>query len=325
MYIKYEPIDPIKPRTYSHTWNIGSLFYFYVSCWFAERVLLIQCSGGKGNCVSCDVDFSSSAIRPVCRQCDTGYLLASNTSCQQCPSTCSRCDGYSDCASCTPGYYRPRRLSSCEGCKDDVYDKASGACSDGCEVGFYHDSNGKCPSCSGNCIKCSKYTNCSECLAGLYGSQCRVSCPGCVNVVCDIHSGACTLGCKSGYYNDNSTGHCLACKTNCTTCTAYNTCTSCAERFYLTTNFTCTECQGHCKHGTQRFLWRRMWGQCFDKCAPGCKQCSQFNTSLCGICQNGRNGESCEKNCSSGCKSNNQSQVYDKTSVFCEQGCIDGA
>ena len=69
-----------------------------------------------------------------------------------------------------------------------------------------------------------------------------------------------------------------------------------------------------------------MWSgeQCFDQCAPGCKQCSQFNTSSCGTCHNERHGESCEKNCSSGCISNNQSQICDTISGVYELGCING-
>ena len=171
-------------------------------------------------------------------------------------------------------------------------------------------------------------------LCEIHNDHVGTSCSGCVEGKCDINSGSCHLGCKSGYYRNSTTDHCLACMTNCAACTAYNTCTSCTDGFYITTNVTCKTCPLHCKNGTIcnkingyceggcNDLWSGE--QCFDKCASGCKQCSQTNTLSCGICDQERYGDGCEHNCSPSCKTENTCPICNKNNGSCSIGCIDG-
>ena len=164
-----------------------------------------------------------------CTRCKDGYYLY-ETSCNQCPHDCETCSSVSMCNKCKKGKYgttceytcentcvdcvsatectdcmRGRYGSMCQlycplGCQDIICDKTSGKCTEGCRNGYYL-SGENCVQCPVECITCSNDSHCTECSSGFYGSVCERFChKGCLDHMCHIDTGNCSLGCSVDYH-----------------------------------------------------------------------------------------------------------------------------
>ena len=96
-----------------------------------------------------------------------------------CPANCTTCtldtEGRLACTSCVPGKYIGRY-------KDDTSP-------------YYDDCR---EDCHYDCVSCTSHKQCTECVNGFYGPDCRYGCfSGCESGQCDKMDGKCI--CKTGY------------------------------------------------------------------------------------------------------------------------------
>lgn len=121
------------------------------------------------NCQTCPVSSSQ------CTQCNTGFRLASSTSCVQCPAGCNNCDtSASVCDVCASGL--TLIAGACITCPTNCATCTSTTSCSVCAPGF-DLSNGLCVQCPSNCKTCSNGV-CSDCQAGYYlsGNSCAAIC-----------------------------------------------------------------------------------------------------------------------------------------------------
>ena len=105
--------------------------------------------------------------------------------------SCIQCEDEYYLSTSGPGYCSSCR-TNCLKCTD--YD----SCTD-CVYGRYGT---KCESrCRSTCRDCLTSTDCTECIPGQHGSYCQSYCPlGCIDILCDKDSAKCIQGCMHGYY-----------------------------------------------------------------------------------------------------------------------------
>lgn len=219
---------------------------------------------------NCDLSYCSG---DGCIKCKDGYYL-SGTSCYQCQSTCTKCLSYSTCTECAKGWHGPTCSSQCKS----------------------------------ECLECSSFSQCKECIPGRYGSYCQNYCPlACIDIVCEIDSGNCLLGCRHGYYLSGET--CAECPENCVRCFNTSHCSECAVGYFG------TYCQSSCSQGCKNNLCAKDTGTCIDGCEPGyfndgelclrcpyrCASCNDENT--CINCKSGYWGLQCQNDCPTECLS----------------------
>ncbi|XP_052761570.1 receptor-type tyrosine-protein phosphatase kappa-like isoform X2 [Mya arenaria] len=129
--------------------------------------------------------------------------------------------------------------------------------------------NGGCVPCTAvglDCIRCSKASQCEECIPGKWGPQCINKCGrGCKDGKCNHEDGSCT--CIRGFHGSD-------CKMQCSPNCLGNTCLD----------------NGHCNCTTGYYL-----PTCTAQCYSACEECS--NASSCTVCPNGRFGDKCQNEC----------------------------
>jgi len=201
------------------------------------------CSACTPNCIKC-TPFG-------CVDCDVGYFLNRNFSCQlDCLNPCATCSNTNpfNCTSCLLGYV----LNSTTGqCLANVECNTGNRCQI-CPFGYILQTDNSNITATQNCIPCAISSNCarcsltnlSQCLSctdGLYLSKgvciaCQTSCAICINqMVC--------LKCQLGYVDaqsgllDNTAYNnlnCTACQLPCSTCYSNpTTCLSCTAGYSL--------------------------------------------------------------------------------------------
>ena len=153
-------------------------------------------------------------------------------------------------------------------------------------------------------------TNCGECKAGRFGSQCHMNCSNCRGSGrCDVTSGECSDGvCNNGFFrkhcNETCSTYCggdgsceinsgtcnscsnglygdlcnTTCPAHCVICNASSECSKCTPRYYgQTCDLECGNCAGN---GTCDILS----GDCTYGCKPGWTDptCNQSCPNICG-------------------------------------------
>ncbi|KRX08807.1 Insulin-like growth factor binding protein, N-terminal [Pseudocohnilembus persalinus] len=191
------------------------------------------CSGSASTCTTC-----SDSKRDINKNCDCkdGYFDNAGT-CVACQHPCSQCSGSATaCTACVAGSFRQGISNNC-------------AC-----ISDYSAPTNKyvCEQCSYPCQTCTtSKTNCTSCLT----TANRVSTTNC--------------SCNTGFYDTGTS--CAACYHQCTSCSAYKTCTACS---YSGSAPNCSCNPGQYDSGSTCLA-----------CPAGCTFCTGYNQ--CTECQNG--------------------------------------
>lgn len=220
--------------------------------------LQASCIACPSNCISC-----SSALFPLCLNCNNGFYLHSGTCIANCSSvslyssylnTCAACQ----CRTCSIYAYL------CTAC-NSPYNLYKNQCIVNCPSGYY-PSNNTCQTCATNCLSCTSASNCDYCLIpyALYTSagisSCTLTCPaGTINT---IHNSTFKYVCQ------NCAGFCQTCQTSVTYCL------SCMPGYILNNN-TCTSA---CPTG-----YHLIGSSCL-RCSPACQTCTASNPYNCSLC-----------------------------------------
>ncbi|EAR93476.2 transmembrane protein, putative (macronuclear) [Tetrahymena thermophila SB210] len=261
----------------------------------------------NGNCLPCPQYCNTCTSQTTCSICQTGYLLAANSTCV---STC-------------PTNFIPNQTNTYCVCRlNSTQSNLQCPCNTG-----YIDVNGDCKSCPSNCDVCTSQTVCFQCSINYYltvQQTCVFPCPQ--TFIIDSASKKCVCGanrtlqnnlcpCNSSYVDIN--GDCQPCSSNCLLCTSQTSCTICQQSHYLTSEMTCVaQCpltfvvnanQTKCICDTNRTLTN-------NKCV-----CNSGFIEIDGICQ------SCPQNCST-CSSQKictvcQIGYYLTADGICTQSC----
>ena len=120
-----------------------------------------------------------------------------------------------------------------------------------------------------------KHLNFKGCDVTHYGANCSYECNvNCIQRTCDISTGSCTHGCKTGFHGDHCSKLCGGCLAGCHRHTG--------------------ECEGACPIGKFGAHCER---ECSQTCEGGCTKKSGFCTS----CMDGWYGDTCDEICGAGC------------------------
>ncbi|OMJ74288.1 hypothetical protein SteCoe_26844 [Stentor coeruleus] len=227
----------------------------------------------SGICVPCDN--KNCKLCPyntyICNECLDGYYMTIEKGCYECMSSgCQSCETNKTlCDSCANGNIMVENGKCCDpSCL--TCSESSPSCLS-CPTNFmifndfcYHCSNFFCKNCTSTfcyecfegyelfegiciekhcdsigCLSCSNTTSiCEQCrsnfIQDVFGNCCRKDCFTCTSI-----SSYCTA-CIDGMYLEN--GYCLYCSDNCKTCSHYDKCLSCHDKFTLSENMEfCTE------------------------------------------------------------------------------------
>lgn len=299
-----------------------------------------KCIGGSNSC---------NQTTGICfHGCEQGFYgtncdrLCSINNCEQCVLANSHNDE-AKCGRCSPGWY-PENFS-CVGCSQHCLggvsncNSSTGHCAIGCEVGWFGSRCDK-QCLIPNCYTCAednfKKTFCSACNIGMYFNYDRGSCLDCSDncsggkLNCDMKTGVCLNGCKSGYYGDKCQWVCGECVGP--SCSLNGTCPhGCKPGWY--TSYCTQKYPEHCIDSSQ-FFHNSTCGDCEaswygdicdKKCSDQCRSsvyngytyCRKLNGGCIAGCLNGYYGDTCNKTCSSNC---NYHQC-DQATGMCQNGC----
>ncbi|XP_053379859.1 receptor-type tyrosine-protein phosphatase S-like [Mercenaria mercenaria] len=290
-----------------------------------------NCSIATGEC-SCRESFTGTD----CTSCTAGkYGLFCNMSC---PSTCMNglCDKYSgDCIfGCVSNNFTGKRCSECAtGMFGNTCDEA---CSDNCMNITCERDSGKClDGCKGNFSG----SFCKDCVSGKFGPKCKSDCPErCLHGICQKDSGHCLTcdgnfagaecnRCISGFYG-------ISCNATCSKQCLNSTCDQitgncnggCKDNFSgdkcCIENGSCSKCDTNnkcreCKTGH--------FGQsCKKECPTGCASSCNISSGVCDLCKEDFFGSSCDSKCSDTCNKTTDVNSCDQSSGRCVDGCITG-
>jgi len=173
----------------------------------------------------------------TCTQCSLG-TYAVNSTCVNCPSSCSVCYSSSYCTSCTSGYY--------------LYENSCINDTSICKNNGYYVAANICYACLQPCATCwVTASNCSSCLSGyIFASP-----------------NNCLITCPAGFYRSGNQCLYLACSSVCATCvTGPDYCLTCSSNYYLLLSN--SSCLSSCPNGT--FLS----GSVCSICQYPCKTCT---------------------------------------------------
>ncbi|XP_053379807.1 cell death abnormality protein 1-like isoform X1 [Mercenaria mercenaria] len=199
------------------------------------------CIQGKYG-VACDQDCSLKCEKALCEK-ETGKCLS--------------CTGNFDgdyCENCQPGFHGQNCYDSCSThCNNTTCDINTGVCDYGCTDNYSGD---MCCVPSGNCVNCASKSECKRCKSGYFGHLCNKSCPVRCLGSCEISTGVCrdcTVNHFGPFCNRTCSENCIASRSADTRdCASTDgACTfGCKDGFYgITCNKTCSNlCIGNiCK------------------------------------------------------------------------------
>jgi len=252
--------------------------------------LSLECRPCSSNCKEC-------AGPDVCLTCNSGFTLGVTFQCEACSLSCQNCKSgaQSICSSCdmSDGFFDPhsqtcqpcsgnpaeimqvtatRTCSYIPGCTTRVepsvtclacgvtlfLDEESNSCTNCPSIGFASSTSPspKCMRCAAGCRTCVYSAmppgNCLSCLPGYYftpsDNLCKSSCPA--------------VGWYPSYNHAERRMECLACDTNCLTCSggSPNQCLACAASNYLDGTGSCVPCSNYCQICTSGSVCRKCLG-----------------------------------------------------------------
>lgn len=135
---------------------------------------------------------------------------------------------------------------------------------------YFDDSKSQCVPCMQGCSQCSSNDNCTMCASTYYKLR---------NATTMIDS-CVYLRCPEGYLTSNRDNMCQACSKNCRMCITPNTCWTCQEGYYKTTQ----GCKDSCPPGYYFTLDNiHQYYQCVNKCPANCLKCRSRGT--CDQCE----------------------------------------
>lgn len=238
---------------------------------------------------------------PTDCSCADGFFYdATSKTCLKCMNNCGKCSIASTCTSCSNNFYylSSSTSNSCVACTDPNQ--------------FQNAIDKICSICDQNCISCSSDINCNTCADAYY--KLNVKCKPCTLQNCKTCASSICSACLPGFFLGGTQVACLACGTNCYSCSSNSLCTKCNANYYLQNNncVLCTDisqlkqgnadgsgaceiCVANCKTCTDKTICNTCadgylingQGGC-DKCSvTSCKKCSPIGT--CSECLNGYN------------------------------------
>ena len=262
--------------------------------YFNQSNFCVQCTSPCYGCLDSTTTRCTSCIAPTVLNnsqclsaCPTGYYNNSGV-CAVCTSPCSACS---------------LSATNCTACINTTYlnGNTCGSSCTGVSRTFADNSTWTCAACIVNCSACSNSSsNCTACASTYFMSNgvCTQNCPTgtakenstsctcnftvCATCVLTINTcltcttglvllnSTCLSSCGSGYYN--SSNSCIACVSNCTTCSSSG-CSVCATAAPILYNNSCVSA---CPTGTTRS------GSTCITCITGCSVCS--STTICTSC-----------------------------------------
>ncbi|XP_078329695.1 uncharacterized protein LOC144624166 isoform X1 [Crassostrea virginica] len=234
------------------------------------------------NCIqqSCNITSGSCSLG-----CKTGYYGEHCSKiCGGCQAGCHRHTGECE-GACPIGKFGAHCERTCSQTCEGGCTKTSGVCTR-CTDGWYGDTCNE--TCSAGCsLRCDQVDGNCTCKASWggydyrgcddthYGASCFYECNvNCIQQTCDISTGSCTHGCKTGFHGD----HCS------------KICGDCLEGCHRHTG----ECEGACLIGKFGAHCERT---CNKTCEGGCSKTS----GVCTSCMDGWYGDMCEEICGAGC------------------------
>ncbi|KAH0571951.1 Cysteine-rich membrane protein 2 [Spironucleus salmonicida] len=221
------------------------------------------CKNCSENCLSC-------TDSNTCTSCNSAFYLNSKV-CKKCPQFCMECSPNGTCTKCQQN----SRLSSTAQCVADACNNSQ-KCTEG-EFCTLQDAGNICTKCHASCKTCSDSITCDSCQDGLDLSTSKK----CVNNQCSKN-----LQCQKNYFCQKlETGNlCQACPKNCETCTEANTCSGCAENYFLNVSEICAEvvCSASKPCKEQEFCFSSTSGNECKVCPENCKSCD--SSGECNTC-----------------------------------------
>ncbi|KAH0570842.1 Cysteine-rich membrane protein 2 [Spironucleus salmonicida] len=221
------------------------------------------CKNCSENCLSC-------TDSNTCTSCNSAFYLDSKV-CKKCPQFCMECSPNGTCSKCQQN----SRLSSGSQCVADACNDSQ-KCTEG-EFCTLQDAGNICTKCNASCKTCSASTTCASCQDGFDISSSKK----CVNNQCsDTHQ--CQ---KNNFCQKLETGNlCRACPANCETCTEANTCSKCAENYFLKVSGICAEvvCSASKPCKEYEFCFSSTSGNECKACPEHCQSCD--GSGECNAC-----------------------------------------
>ena len=253
-----------------------------------------NCSNGykisERECVECPDKFCETFIINTCNcsKCkQDNYFLNLNNSCEECDTSCAKCEGYSfNCIECDNSHFLFD--NKCIECATNCEQKDSDDCKcKECNEGFYIK-DFLCNPCINNCSTCSNSSKCEKCNIGYFVDD-EGTCSPCPTNCKEKETNSCQCKeCEDNFFLKDK--KCIKCDNNCKTCDiTFDNCTSCQNNFFL------NEENKKC-----------------EECSPECKSCFKEKNN-CTTCNDGKylNKENKCENCSEKCKT-------------CDKGIING-
>ena len=224
-------------------------------------------------------------------------IIGAQSSCNVNNCDLEYCNG-DGCIKCKDGYYLSG--TSCYRCRSNCVTCTGYYTCTECVKGKYGTTCES--SCSSRCPACISSSLCTECIPGRHAATCNSYCPeSCIDILCEKDTAKCSLGCRHGYYNSGD--DCNECPEHCTRCTDSTLCSDCDTGFYG--SYCQTPCPLNCKsqacdkvHGycTQGCIDRYYQdGNNCHECPYKCMTCTDENT--CSECKTGYWGPQCQYDC----------------------------
>ena len=299
---------------------------------FCENNKCSWCSEGyylqNENCYKCINGCKKCSNGNDCEECDTGYYYLFQ-SCYKCDSACVSCTSSNNCLNCYMGNYLSNgKCIKCDtSCKQCKYSPTY--CISCKNTLFYLSSNNSCLACNEPCRTCSDQITCLSCIDGYYlykGTcyKCNSNCKEPIdNCIC--------LNCEEGYYLLDQ--HCLKCDQKCKTCQdTAGKCLTCNEKYYLSSNNLCSECQAPCNTCIDEKICTScvdnyffFSGNCYP-CNINCK--TSFDGCRCATCKEGYYFNQyqclkCDQNCKTCSGSNSKCLSCYSNKFLFNNSCID--
>ena len=210
-------------------------------------------------CVPCQDNYCESFEINTCNctNCLNGFYMNKSNLCDQCDSSCLKCEGNSDnCTECNNTY------------------------------SFIFEN--KCINCSTNCEeKESDNCKCKECNKGFYlkdfiCNKCSDNCQ-----TCEGNSDYCT-SCANNSFLNNENNKCEDCSTECESCfNERDNCTSCRDGKYLNSSHKCENCSFKCKTCNKGYIEGN----------DNCLSCYNDNEHIYKYLINDEDNKTCVENC----------------------------
>ena len=311
----------------------------------ADRYFGPQCLShcSVNNCKSCYLKNDIVA----CLECEQGYYPG-NKECRTCDdrhcinNNCSPTDG-----TCSDGCQVPwfginnmcDKKCTFEHCTQCASTSIGVAQCVRCESRYHVAQNHRsCILCASQCLNqiCNdKSGNCTECVPGYYGSQCKNQCSSdCLNGICAQQNGYCI--CKEGKFGMRCDRDCPM---TCSSCINYRPglCQECDAGTYG--DMCEKECSKNCEYTSYSYQHcDKVTGKCRDGCRSGyygdlctqrCERCLGSCVRETGVCTSGCSHSYYGAKCDIPCPSNCQyiTSGYQRTcdmSGLCSLGCLPG-